>query len=264
VMTTEFVEAPTLAQLCHRGPLPPAFAIGTILQVLDGLEEAHALGIVHRGIVPEHVMVLPNGAVKLGGFDLAKPAGDSNLTRVGTVAGDPRYISPVQVMGTALDARSDLYSVGILLFQALTGKLPFEGNNDFEVMAAQVGVQPLAPSRLNPAVSPALDYIVLTALRKDPAERFATAKEFRMKLSGIPAPMPPASLQQPVILPAAPVMQTFRPPSPQAVPQLQPIPQFQLLQPLQVQPRGYFQTQWVFCVLAVVIGLGVISWVTMH
>ena len=264
VMTTEYVEAPTLAQLCHRGPLPPGFAIGTILQVLDGLEEAHALGIVHRGIIPEHVMILPTGAVKLGGFDLAKPVGDANLTRVGTVAGDPRYISPEQVMGSALDGRSDLYSVGILLFQALTGKLPFEGGNDFEVLAAQVGVQPPAPSKFNPAVSPALDHIVLTALRKDPAERFANAKEFRIKLAGIPAPMQPTPMLPVALRPAAPVMQTYRPPAPQPLPQLQPIPEFHLLQSYQPKAQGVFPTQWVFCVLALMIGLGLISWVTMH
>jgi len=184
VMTTEFVEGPTLAELCGGRALPPRDAIGFITQVLDGLEEAHALGIVHRGITAEHVTISRDGAVKLSGFDLAKPAGDYNLTRMGTVAGDPRYISPEQVMGQpALDARSDLYSVGVLLYQTLTGKLPFDAQNDIDVLTAQVSSEPLPPRRVNPAISPELDQIVLTALKKDPNQRFASAKEFRAALA---------------------------------------------------------------------------------
>jgi serine/threonine-protein kinase len=185
-MTTEFLDAPTLAELCRGIALPPRDAIGVITQVLDGLEQAHALGIVHRSITAEHVAVPGNGAVKVGGFDLAKPLSDTNLTRMGTVAGDPRYISPEQVMGQpALDARSDLYSVGVLVYQALTGRPPFDAQSDIDILAAQVCSEPLPPSRLNPMISPELDRIVLTALKKDPNERFASAKEFRIALAAV-------------------------------------------------------------------------------
>src|SRR4051794_37261298 len=97
VMTTDYVEGPTLAELCRERPLPVRDAIAAIVQVLDALEEAHALGIVHRGITADHVVAASGGLVKLGGFDLAKPASDTNLTKVGAVIGDPRYISPEQV-----------------------------------------------------------------------------------------------------------------------------------------------------------------------
>jgi serine/threonine protein kinase len=196
VMTTEFVEAPTLAELCRGGALTARDAIGAITQVLDGLEQAHALGIVHRGITAEHVTIARDGAVKLSGFDLAKAACDTNLTRMGTVTGDPRYISPEQVNGRpALDARSDLYSVGVLLYQTLTGKLPFDSQNDIDVLVAQVGSQPLPPSRVNPTIPPELDQIVLMALQKDPKNRFASAKEFRAALAAEPV----QRLSQPVV-----------------------------------------------------------------
>src|SRR5262245_37776430 len=173
VMTTEFVEGPTLAALCRGRALASANAIGMIAQVLDALEQAHALGIVHRGITAEHVAVTPDGVIKLGGFDLAKPAGDTALTRVGAVSGDPRYLSPEQVLGQPpLDARSDLYSVGILLYLTLTGKLPFEASNEIDVMAAQVRSEPVPPGRVNPSISAELDRIVLKSLEKDPDKRF--------------------------------------------------------------------------------------------
>lgn len=183
-MTTELVTGPSMAELCRNGPLPQRDAVSAIIQVLDGLEEAHALGIVHRGISAENVIVTPQGTAKLGGFGLAKPASDTNLTRVGTVIGDPRYISPEQVTGISpLDNRSDLYSVGVLLYQALTGKVPVGGLNDFEILAAKTTFEPQPPSTLNPAISPEMDAVVLRALRKSPAERFPNANEFRTALS---------------------------------------------------------------------------------
>jgi serine/threonine-protein kinase len=190
VMTTEFLEAPTLADLCRAGdPLPHPLAIRSIIQVLDGLEQAHELGIVHRGITAEHVIITKEGA-KVSGFDSAKPTSDSNLTRVGTVAGDPRYISPEQVTGQPLDARSDLYSVGVLLYQTLTGKLPFDGQSDMEILIAQVRSGPPAPRSVNPTISQELEQIVLKALKKDANQRFTSAKEFREAISAVELAQP--------------------------------------------------------------------------
>jgi serine/threonine protein kinase len=190
VMTAEFVEGTTLAELCWPGPLAPAEAIRVICGVLSGLEEAHALGIVHRGITAEHVMVTRDNQVKLGGFGLAKPASDINLTQAGAVLGNARYISPEQVMGVdALDGRADVYSVGVLLFQALTGRVPFDGANDFDVMVAQVGAEPPRPRALNPAITPELERIVLTALAKKPDERFPSARVFRTILASVKLPV---------------------------------------------------------------------------
>ena len=199
VMTAEFVEGTTLAELCRRGPLASAEAIRVICDMLLGLEEAHALGIVHRSITAEHVMVAQDGEVKLGGFGLAKPASDMNLTQAGAVLGDPRYISPEQVMGIGvLDDRADLYSVGVLLFQTLTGRVPFDDPNDFDIMLAQVGRQPERPSAWNPGIAPELDRIVLTALAKKPEERFASAREFRTALAALKGPVRVPSQPAPV------------------------------------------------------------------
>ncbi len=241
-MTTEFVEGRTLADLCSEGPLPPGDGIETILGVLDGLEEAHALGIVHRGITAEHVIVAADGAVKLGGFGLAKPASDSNLTQMGTVVGDPRYISPEQVIGqVTLDGRSDIYSVGVLLYQTLSGKMPFEGLSDFEVLKAQVSSEPQPPSTVNPAISPELDRIVLAALKKNPDERFPTARDFRAALAAVP--------------------QTATRPEPPVVDRPDPIPPLSFPP---AQPQRSLKRPLVIGFLILVIGIAMISWVVMH
>ena len=204
VMTAEFVEGATMAETCSAGPMPSREALLAICDVLSGLEEAHALDIVHRGITAEHVILSRDGTAKLGGFGLAKSALDVSLTRAGSVMGDARYISPEQVTAIAApDARADLYSVGILLFQALTGKVPFEGKNDFEVMSAQVSAAPPKPSSLNPAISPALERIVLTALAKKPEERFPGAREFRSALLGLEESLPAAEPAAPPALSTA-------------------------------------------------------------
>jgi serine/threonine-protein kinase len=186
VMTSEYVEGPSLAELCARGAMPVGEAVRVTCDVLAGLEEAHALGIVHRGITAEHVTVTRAGAVKLGGFGLAKPASDVNLTRAGAVVGDARYMSPEQVSGLVeLDARADLYSVGVLLFHGLTGRLPFEGENQFDVMVAHVHTPPPRPRAVRPEMPAELEEIVLRALAKKPEERFAGAGEFRAALEAV-------------------------------------------------------------------------------
>ncbi len=240
VMTTDFAEGPTLAELSSAGPLPLRDAVRIVTQVLNGLEEAHALQIVHRGISAEHVIVTSDGTVKLGGFDLAKTASDTNLTQVGATIGDSRYISPEQVAGRVLDGRADLYSAGVLLYQALTGKLPFEAESEFDALAAHVNSEPRPPSALNPAIPPGLDAIVLTALKKDPGERFQDANEFRAALAGVEIAIrvahPGADGREPLRTPQVPPVTPKRP-----------------------------LTTWLVCgSFVVVIALAVISWVAMH
>jgi serine/threonine protein kinase len=244
-MTAEFVEGTTLAELCRRGPLSSAEAIRVIVDMLSGLEEAHALGIVHRSITAEHVMVAQDGQVKLGGFGLAKPASDVSLTQAGAVLGDPRYISPEQVMGTGvLDDRADLYSVGVLLFQTLTGRVPFDDPNDFDIMLAQVGRQPSRPSALNPGIAPELDRIVLTALAKKPEERFANAREFRLAL---------AALKGPVRVPAQPTVLV------ETMPEAPP-PRFLV----EAEGGGVPRAAYAFGLACVVIGSIVAFFIAMH
>jgi serine/threonine-protein kinase len=242
VMTAEFVEGKTLAELCRPGPLLSLEAIRVISDVLSGLEEAHALGIVHRGITAEHVIVAEDRQVKLGGFDLAKPGTDVKLTKAGAVLGDPRYISPEQVMGNVpLDGRADLYSVGVLLFQTLTGKVPFDAPNDFDIMVAQVGKQPPRPSSLNPGIAPELEQIVFTALAKEPEKRFAGAREFRMALAALSGPATKAE---------APA---------EAMPEYK-APQFLV----QAERSGPGRIAWVLGLLGVAVGLIVLAFVAVH
>ena len=176
-------KARLLRQQCNPGPLGPVSRrrdrVSSAPRFGGGASARYLLGIN-----ADHVIVGPDGVVKLGGFDLAKPASDTNLTKVGVVIGDPRYISPEQVIGRSdSDTRSDLYSVGVLLYLTLTGKMPFEGSNDFEVLSAQVSSIPQPPSQLNPSISPALEQVVLKALQKNPDERYASASEFREALA---------------------------------------------------------------------------------
>jgi serine/threonine protein kinase len=242
VMTMEFVEGTTLASLCQAGPLPTDQAIRTACDLLSGLEEAHALGIVHRGITADHVIVTPDGQVKLGGFGLAKPATDVNLTKVGAAVGNVKYISPEQVTGiAALDARADLYSVGVLLFYALTGRLPFDGANDFDIMVAQVSTPPPRPSSLNSGISPELERIILTALAKKPDERFPSARAFRSALGALTGTV--RATVKPVI-----------PPPETAVPQFL----------AQAAPDGLNRTLYISGILCIVIALIVVFFVAVH
>jgi serine/threonine protein kinase len=205
VMTTDYVEGATLAELARGGALPAGEAVRIVQAVLEGLEEAHALGIVHRGITAEHIIVAADGAVKLGGFDVAKASTDVNLTKVGAMIGDPRYLSPEQILGTAgLDARADLYSVGVVLYLALTGALPFDGPTDIDVLSAHVNVEPRPPRAIDPGIPVAIESIVLRALRKKPEERFASAQELGQALanpearpSTASAPAPPPVAEPP-------------------------------------------------------------------
>lgn len=240
VMTAEYVEGTTLEELCRPGPLLSSEALRVACDLLSGLEEAHGLGIVHRGISAHHVTITREGRVKLGGFGLAKPVADINLTKAGAVLGDARYISPEQVLGVAtVDARADLYSVGVLLFQMLTGRVPFDGANDYDILVAQVSKLPERPSVLNPGISPALERIVLKALAKKPGDRFADARLFRTALVELDRP------------PAAPAVAT----KPDTI-----VPP--LMTP--VEDRSLPRNAMVLAFLGVAIGLAVLYFVTMH
>jgi serine/threonine protein kinase len=183
VMTTELVEGTTLAQRLELGPLSLEEAVSCFSQVLSGLAHAHALGVVHRDLTPSNIILTPEGRVKLTGFALAKATTDPQLTQPGTVMGSLDYISPEQVKGLSeVDARADIYSLGVVLYEAAAGRKPFEEKSQFEVMLAHVNSIPLAPSMVNPQVPAALSDIILKAMAKHPAARFQTAEEFRQSL----------------------------------------------------------------------------------
>jgi eukaryotic-like serine/threonine-protein kinase len=213
VMTTELVEGTTLAQRRESGPLPLAEALSYISQVLSALAYAHASGFVHRNVTTANIILTPDGKARLTGFGLAKAKTDPQMTQPGTVMGSLNYISPEQVKGlTELDGRTDIYSLGVVLYEAVTGRRPFHRKSQFEIMLAHVNELPVAPTIVNPEVPAALSEIVLTAMAKEPSHRYQTAEEFRRRLDRLRGAPPSAAepLDQPTAIPGpeAPVTRT--------------------------------------------------------
>jgi len=185
VMTTEFVPGITVAERLETGPIAWQEATRYACQALLALEYAHANGIIHRGLAASCLLITPDSNVRLSGFGMAKLVSDPQLTAVGTVVGALRYISPEQVKGLTLDARCDIYSAGAVLYEMLTGRLPFDGKGQFETMLAHVKTTARHPTDVNPDVPRALGDLAIVALAKEPDQRFQNAREFRVALEEI-------------------------------------------------------------------------------
>ncbi len=181
----EYVEGASLSDLIQRG-LSVAEAVEIIRQVLAAARYAHANGIVHRDLKPQNVLVDAEGRARVTDFGIAR-AGASEITQTGSVLGTAQYLSPEQAQGLPVTAASDIYSIGVMLYEALTRRVPFEAESPVTVALKQVSERPRPPSELNPAVSRALDAVVLKALAKDPANRFASADEFLAALDAAEA-----------------------------------------------------------------------------
>jgi serine/threonine protein kinase len=195
VMISEYFEGTTLEKRLEAGAMQEKEAIACMSQVLSALSYAHEHGVVHREVSPPNIVLGPDGAVKLTGFGLAKSASDPQLTCAGTVMGWLEYMSPEQVKGLdSLDSRTDIYSAGAVLFEMVTGQIPFVRENQFDLMMAHVNAPPPSPLGLKPDLSLELSHIIITALSKDPAERFQTAAKFREALGRIGAAQPPELL----------------------------------------------------------------------
>lgn len=188
VMTTEFVPGITVAERLESGPIAWRDAFRYASDALAALEYAHANGIIHRGLSASNLVITTEGTVRISGFGLAKSMSDPQLTAVGTVIGALRYISPEQVRGAALDARCDIYSLGVVLYEMLTGKLPFESKGQFEIMLAHVNTAPTHVSDVNAEVPREAGDIVMKALAKEPDQRFQNAQEFREALERVGQP----------------------------------------------------------------------------
>ncbi|MEU9988727.1 protein kinase [Streptomyces sp. NPDC048045] len=165
----------------QHGAMPADKALKVTADVLAALEISHEMGLVHRDIKPGNVMMTKRGVVKVMDFGIARAmqSGVTSMTQTGMVVGTPQYLSPEQALGRGVDARSDLYSVGIMLFQLVTGRLPFEADSPLAIAYAHVQEEPVASSSINRALPPAVDALIARALKKNPNERFPTAESMR-------------------------------------------------------------------------------------
>ena len=187
VMMMEFVEGDTLEQRAKQGPIPQNDTINYMQQVLSALSYAHGRGVVHRDIKPANIMLTSDGVVKLMDFGIAKAQTKVDLTRPGTTMGSLYYMSPEQVRGGTVDARSDIYSLGVMMYELLAGRRPFEADSAYAILNQQCNVAPQPPVEMNPQLPAALSEIILCALQKDPANRFQNAQAVHNALRQVAA-----------------------------------------------------------------------------
>ncbi len=180
----EMLDGESLKALVKDGPLEPALAVDITIQLLRALRFAHRRGIIHRDIKPHNVLVDGERRVKVTDFGIAR-AGASDMTETGAIMGTAAYLSPEQAQGHAVAATSDLYSAGIVLYELLTGNPPFDAESAVSIALKQVSEDPTPPRELNPEVSPQLEQVVLTALQKDPANRYQDADDFITALDAV-------------------------------------------------------------------------------
>jgi serine/threonine protein kinase len=206
-MVMEFVEGETFDQMIrNRGPLPPEEAVPWFKQALLGIGSAHRMGIIHRDIKPSNIMRNSRGIVKVMDFGIAKVVGMRGVTRTGMLLGTPAYMSPEQIQNRQVDVRSDIYALGITLYQMLTGHLPFDSDNDFELMNSQVTLAPPPLKRMHPYAPDQYQGIVMKALAKNPDDRYQTVEEFGAALErpehtlSTAGPVQPSPAMRPTVM----------------------------------------------------------------
>src|SRR5881392_3050261 len=189
----EYLSGRSLKELIvGRGPTPMRIALDYARQILAALGFAHRHGIVHRDIKPHNVVVDADGRLKVTDFGIAR-SGASQMTEVGSIIGTAQYLSPEQARGAPVDQTSDLYSVGVVLYELLTGQVPFTGETPLEIAMKHLSEVPKPPSELRPEVPHDLDLVVLRALAKDPADRYPTAEQMDADLERVLKGMPVGS-----------------------------------------------------------------------
>ena len=182
----EYINGESLKSYINRSsPLPIGKAVSVAAQILAGLEYAHRSGLIHRDIKPQNVLITPDGAVKVTDFGIAKSVSDLGLTEAGLALGTAHYFSPEQAKGERVVPQSDIYAVGVTLYEMLTGRLPFESENVIGLAYKHISEEPPSARNLNPSVPPRLDAIILKSMAKDPQQRFGSAAEMEKALRAI-------------------------------------------------------------------------------
>jgi serine/threonine protein kinase len=182
-MVMEFVRGETLDNhLRTVGAMPVHHAVRLFCRALEGIEHAHQMGIIHRDIKPANMMLTTAGSIKVMDFGIARVLGTSRMTRTGHLVGTIEYMSPEQVKGEETDARSDIYSLGMLLYEMLTGRLPFNSSSEYELMRSQIEEPPRPPTAFAPQISIPIEQTIMRALAKRPDARIQTARQFRASL----------------------------------------------------------------------------------
>jgi len=202
----EYVAGQTLAQLLNSaGPPPIETTVGIGADIAAALGAAHRLGMVHRDVKPGNVLIDPNGAVKVADFGIARAtqaSAETALTQTGTVLGTAAYLSPEQAEGRQADAKSDLYALGVVLYEMATGRPPFQGDTPVSVVYQHARTQPVPPQDVNPAIPTWLQRIILRAMAKDPNARYASADDMRADLLGGANGSPTSTIPMPVLVAA--------------------------------------------------------------
>jgi serine/threonine-protein kinase len=185
LMVMEYVDGESLDVLMRRGQLELWTGVDLMRQVLAALDYAHKQSVIHRDIKPANIMVTASGVVKLMDFGIARLINDHRITQTGVAVGSLYYMSPEQIKGGQIDERSDIYSVGITLYELATGERPIQGDSSYSVMSAHLQQVPRSPDLLNPRIPPVLALAIMKALQKDRLERYQTAGEFVATLDDI-------------------------------------------------------------------------------
>ncbi|MBM3664602.1 MAG: Stk1 family PASTA domain-containing Ser/Thr kinase [Actinobacteria bacterium] len=203
----EYLSGPDLKTVIRdQGPLEPAVAVDNALQILSALTAAHAAGIIHRDIKPQNVMVGEDGRLRVADFGIARAHADQQMTETGSVIGTAQYLSPEQAQGEETTAASDTYAVGVVLYEMLTGRVPFDGDRPVTVAMKQINDPPVPPRVFVQDIPPDLDAVVLKALSKRPEDRYQSADEFTAALLDVRAGMP--GHQQSTLILTAPTATT--------------------------------------------------------